>query len=155
MEINTFLENFYNMHMVKLRWYKILKSHGKGPGKPWNFISSKWYEPSCVIVYVICFFVAFVNLIYCISPQSNDTWSVHSRNMPESLHCLSMHQWWRWRVITWKLAISSSRREYWAIWLFRPNINEFLKTSRRASPSLKIGPHVTRTLVRELVNNKF
>ena len=41
--------------------------------------------------------------------------------------------------------------------LFHPNINEFLKTSLKASASLKIGPHVTRILVRELQhnNNKF
>ena len=39
--------NQISMKMVTFKSWKILKSHGKGHGKPWNFKSPKEYEP-CV-----------------------------------------------------------------------------------------------------------
>lgn len=83
-------------------------------------------------------------------PNSNDTWSVLSKNMQERFHCLLMHLWWKWLATSWRPAISSSRRVYWAIWLFHLNTNVFWKTLRRASASLKTGSYVIKTLVRNL-----
>ena len=53
--------------------------------KSWNFKSPTEYEP-CVIVYVICFFIAFVNLIQCMmSPKQRyviSTLQEHTRKPP-------------------------------------------------------------------------